>query len=353
VHGPTLDDENTLIGRWAFEAPRPASPVSPGKVPTFSVIIPAYQASGFIAGAMRSVLEQTVPPLEVIVCDDGSTDDLDTALEPYLGEIVLLRKENGGEASARNAAVAAATGDFVAMLDADDRFCSERLAAFGALAAARPDLDILCSDLVLEVRGAERGRFHQDTPFAVEDQRTAILERCFCPVPAIRRSRLLAVDGYDESLRTGSDWDCLVRLILTGSAVGVIKEPLYRYRLHDASLTADRLRALRERVRFLEKTAARPGLEPPEIAALTRSLDVQRRSLLLAEAESSLRMRRSDARRRALGVARARGLGFWVRCEALVSVLAPGIAARVLERRAQTTGSYLDRPIERGRKAQG
>jgi hypothetical protein len=204
---------------------------------------------------------------------------------------------------------------------------------------------------VLEVRGAERAWFHQDTPFAVEDQRTAILERCFCPVPAIRRSRLLAVGGFDDSLRTAEDWECLVRLILAGCAAGVVKEPLYRYRLHDASLTANRLRALRERVAFLEMIAAYPGLEPSEIAALRRSLDVQRRSLLLAEAESSLRMRRSDARHRALRVARTRGLGVQVRLGALASALAPRAAGALLERRAQTRGSHLERPIERAKNA--
>lgn len=347
MNGPTPDGESTLAGGWSFEAPRPAGPVSAGQVPTFSVIIPAYQASGFIARAVRSALEQTAPPLEVIVCDDGSTDDLEGALE-FAEDVVILRQENRGAASARNTAVAAASGDFVAMLDADDSFHSERLDAFGALAAARPDLDILCSDLTFEVRGADRGSFHQHTPFAVEEQRTAILERCFCPFPAIRRSSLLAVGGFDESFRTCDDWECLVRLILAGCAAGRVKELLYCYRLHDASLTADRLGALRERVEFLERTAAHSGLEPSEIAALGRSLDVQRRSLVLAEAESSLRMRRSDARYRALRVARTRGFGLEVRLKALSSVLAPRIAARVLERRAQTTGSHLERPIERG-----
>lgn len=350
MNAPTPDGESTLAGRWAFEAPRPAGPVSAGRGPTFSVIIPAYQASGFIAGAVRSALEQTAPPLEVIVCDDGSTDDLEGALE-FAEEVVTLRQENKGAASARNTAVRAASGDFVAMLDADDSFHPERLEAFGALAAARPDLDILCSDLTFEVRGADRGRFHQDTPFAVEDQRTAILQRCFCPVPAVRRSRLLEVGGFEESFRTCDDWECLVRLILAGCVAGVVKEPLYRYRLHDASLTADRVGALRERVQFLEKTEAYPDLEPSEIGALGRSLDVQRRSLLRAEAESSLRKHRPDARRRALQVARTRGFGLDVRFGALFSALAPGMSARVLERRAQTTGSLLERPVERGGSA--
>ena len=350
MHAPTVDGENVLACGWAFEAPRRSHPLSSGPVPTFSVIVPAYDAADFIAGSVKSVLEQTVPALEVIVCDDGSTDDLAAALE-FAPGVVVLRQEHTGAASARNTALAAASGEFVAMLDADDSFHPQRLEALGALAVARPDLDILCSDLVFDVRGVARGRFHRDTPFAVENQRTAILERCFCPVPAIRRSRLLAVGGFDESYKTCDDWECFVRLILAGCAAGRVSEPLYRYRLHNASLTADRLGALRERIQFLEKTAAHPGIGPSEIGALRRSLGVQRRSLRLAEAESALRMRRPDARRRALRVAGTHGMGLQVRLGALLSAVAPRIAARVLERRAQTSGSHLERPIERGTKA--
>ena len=337
-----------LAGRWSFAAPRPSQPVREGPVPTFSVIIPAFQAARFIGRAVESVLEQTSPAYEVIVCDDGSTDDLEAALWG-VGGVVLLRQENKGAAAARNTATRSASGDFVALLDADDCYQPERLEALGLLAAARPDLDILCSDLVLEVRGTPRGAFHDDTPFAVEDQRTAILERCFCPVPAIRRSRLLEVGGFDESFRTCDDWECFVRLILAGSVAGVVQEPLYRYRLHEESLTADRLGALRERIEFLEKTAAHQTLQPSEARVLRRTLAAQRRSLLRAESESSLRARRSDARRQALRVAGTRGFGVRVRLGALLSACAPRMAARLLERRARTAGSQLERPIERAR----
>ena len=340
------EDEKMDAPGWTFEAPRPTDPVSAGPLPTFSVVIPAYQAAGYVAGAVRSVLEQTTPPLEVIVCDDGPDDDLAHALE-FAEDIVLVRQEHAGVAAARNRAVAEASGDFVAMLDADDSFLPERLEALGALAAVRPDLDILCSDLEFEVGGVVRGRFHDTTPFAVDDQRVAILDRCFCPVPAVRRRRLLEIGGYDESLSVGSDWECLIRLILGGCAAGNVKAPLYRYRLRTPSLTSDRVRSLSARIEFLEKTAAHPGLGQVEVAALARSVAAQRRSLVVANAELSLRTRSPDARGRALRVARTSGLGLRTRIGAALSFVAPGIAARALERRTQTTGSHLERPVER------
>jgi hypothetical protein len=140
-------------------------------------------------------------------------------------------------------------------------------------------------------------------------------------------------------------------LILVGCSAGLVDHPLYCYRLREGSLTSARVDALHDRIRFLDKTAARPGLRPPEIRALARSLTVQRRSLLLAEAESSLRAGRSDARRLALRVALGRGIRLRERLRAFISALAPGKAGGVLERRARTTGeSNLERPIVRGRK---
>jgi Glycosyl transferase family 2 len=341
-------DAVARVGRWRCLVPPPLYPVNPRRAPTFSVIIPAYDASAFVGDAVRSALEQTIPPLEVIVCDDGSEDDIKQSL-PSLGHLVLLQQPHRGVAAARNRAVEAASGDFVAILDADDIYLPERLESLGALAGARPDLDILTTDASYEVDGSVFGRFNEDTPFAVEDQRTAILQRCFCPWPAIRRSRLLAIGGFDESLETGSDWECLIRLILVGCAAGLVDEPLYRYRVREASLTSARVSTLRDRIGLLEKTATHPGLRPPERRALARSLAAQRRSLLLAETESSLRARRPDARRLALRAALTRGgIRPGTRLRALMSAFAPGLAGRVLERHARTSGeSNLTRPLAR------
>src|SRR5256885_260794 len=95
----------------AFRAPpAPRDIVPRGEPPTFSVVIAAYQAAATIGEAVESALEQSVAPHEVIVCDDGSTDDLERALARYRGRIELRRKPHGGSASARNAAVEAASG---------------------------------------------------------------------------------------------------------------------------------------------------------------------------------------------------------------------------------------------------
>src|SRR5438132_894803 len=114
-----------LMALRTFVAPEPVHPIERGSAPSFSIIIPAYQAAEVITDAVESALAQTLPPHEVIVCDDGSTDDLRGALAPYAGEITLLHKEHGGVAGTRNVAIRAATGDFVASLDSDNKLLPE------------------------------------------------------------------------------------------------------------------------------------------------------------------------------------------------------------------------------------
>jgi glycosyltransferase involved in cell wall biosynthesis len=154
-----------------------------GPAPTFSIVIAAHNAAGTIAEALESALAQTLPAIEVIVGDDGSTDQTSAALEPYRERIRSFRQEQRGVASTWNAALRIARGEFFAVLGADDVYLPERLEALAALSAARPDLDLLCTDLEYEFHGLPAGRFGATCPFDVADQRTAILERCFCAAP--------------------------------------------------------------------------------------------------------------------------------------------------------------------------
>jgi glycosyltransferase involved in cell wall biosynthesis len=298
---------------------------------------------------VESALAQTLPPLEVIVCDDGSTDDTAVVLGPYRDRIVYLQRKHRGVAAARNAALEIARAEFFAVLDADDIFLPDRLEALADLAHARPDLDLLCTDIEFEVEGRIVGRFVQGCPFEIVDQRAAVLERCFCAVPAMRRTALIGIGGYDESLRTGSDWDCAIRLIHSGASAGLVEEALYRYRLHPESLTADRVATLSERAVFLERVAEDERLRASEREALARSLAAQRRSLLLTQAEASLRARDAAARRHAIAVARNRGAGVRVRLAGLVAAIAPGLAGRILDRRSRAGRSRLGRSYPRQR----
>jgi glycosyltransferase involved in cell wall biosynthesis len=333
---------------WKFLAPVPSGGIARGAVPIFSVIIPTYQAAETIADAIESAMAQTHRPREVIVCDDGSTDETPGVLARYRGRVKLLRQEHRGVAAARNAAIRAASADFVAFLDADDAFHPERLEALGELAAMRPDLDILSTDEYFEADGEIVGRHCESTPFPITDQRTAIIERGFTGHPAVRRRLLLDGGGFDERFQTGSDWECWLRLILAGAQVGLVDEPLLWYRLHPRSLTARRGAALRARVDLLEKHADNPNLRAHERASLEQALVRARRRAILAEAEVALKGRLPQARRSLLRLAASGAFTWTERIRACAALLAPGLARRSLEwKQRRGASSWLETPMDR------
>jgi hypothetical protein len=297
--------------------------------PTFSIVITAYQAAETIPAAVASALNQTLPAQEVIVVDDGSTDDLAGALRPFASAITTIRRENGGGAAARNTGAGAANADFMAVLDADDAYDPRRLEAIASLARSRPDLDLITTDARLVAAGESAGTFAQFTPFAVADQRTAIFETCFLGGwPAVRLSRLEAIGGFDESFRIAYDWDCWLRCILDGATAGFVAEPYYDYVLHSGSLSASRAPSLWERARVLEKAASNPRLGEEERPALERALKKHRSRAAMAEVQAALHDGSGAAH--LSRYARARRIEPRTRLIALLAAVAPPLARRIV-----------------------
>lgn len=313
-------------------APPAREPLRPPAVPpTFSIVITAYEAAGTIAAAVRSALEQTHSAHEVIVVDDGSRDDLAGALAPFAGMIEVVHKENGGGASARNAGAAAASGEFMAVLDADDSYRPRRLEAIAALATARPDLDLVTTDARFVVEGKAVGSFAAHNGFASTDQRTAIFANCFVGGwPAVRIAALERIGGFDEEMRIAYDWDCWLRLILSGSAAGMADEPLYDYVLRSGSLASSRVASLWERVRLLEKATGNPDLLPIERVPLDEAIRWRRSEAMREETKAVLDGALPRRRLRTLagedGGLRARGF-------AALALLAPQFARRLVSTR--------------------
>ncbi|MGZ4462774.1 MAG: glycosyltransferase [Gaiellaceae bacterium] len=330
----------------APDPPRLLAPLPPrepqvgsGAKPSFSIVIAAYQAADSLAEAIESALRQTLPPLEVVVCDDGSTDDLAGAVAPYREEIVLVRQENRGVGAAKNAAARATSGDFIAVLDADDIYLPERLAVLAEAAVTRPDLDILTTDALVVEGGRRIRRAYDETwTFDVDDQRRAILERCFIiGHAAVRRPSFLAVGGFDETLRAVVDWDLWLRMILGGSRAGLITEPLSEYRVRLGSISANRAEVLRNGVLALTRAAARTDLDAAEQAAALGTLSDWRCQLALAEAQAALLQREPGVRRRLGRIVVGPGYSPASRLKAVLSALSPALAASLLRRRRRAS----------------
>ncbi len=108
-----------------------------------SVIIPTYNSSEWVEEAVSSVLAQTYPATEVIVVDDGSTDDTPGRMARFSNSVQYIRKENGGVSTARNLGIVESTGDLIAFLDADDVWHPRKLELVVATFVRRPDLGLL------------------------------------------------------------------------------------------------------------------------------------------------------------------------------------------------------------------
>lgn len=105
----------------------------------FSVVIPVYNKASTIGAAVESVLTQTFSDYEIIVVDDGSTDDVVGALEMFSDRIKLIRRENGGVSAARNTGIRTACGDYVCFLDADDIWLENHLSVLDSMISAFPN----------------------------------------------------------------------------------------------------------------------------------------------------------------------------------------------------------------------
>ncbi|HVT82717.1 MAG TPA: glycosyltransferase [Phycisphaerae bacterium] len=202
---------------------------------TVSVIIPAFQCAKTIGKAVRSVLEQTYPAHEIIIVDDGSTDDLDSALAPFAGKIVLLRKPNSGASAARNMGLERARGEFIAFLDADDVWLPTKLQRQMEIFERHPEVGIVGTAWYQQPmdgrpqRLANRKQFaikrFLDRPIAGTPRAIVDLVNRLCTITIVVRRSVLGADRFAPELRMGEDRDLFLRVVARTSAY-VISEPL-------------------------------------------------------------------------------------------------------------------------------
>lgn len=121
-----------------------------------SAVIPAYNAAACIARAIKSVLAQTLPVYEIIVVDDGSSDKTSEVVEQFGDKVILIRQENAGVSVARNTGIEAATGDWIAFLDADDEWLGEKNARQMEIIERNPDLRWCAANYFRAIAGRKR-----------------------------------------------------------------------------------------------------------------------------------------------------------------------------------------------------
>jgi glycosyltransferase involved in cell wall biosynthesis/MoaA/NifB/PqqE/SkfB family radical SAM enzyme len=249
----------------AGEAPA-GSPAAPPKV---SVIIPCFNLGQYIFEAVDSVFAQTDQDFEIIIVNDGSTDEATNTLlaEFSRPKTRVLSTDNRGLAAARNLAVAHARGRYICALDADDRLHPAFIERTTALLDADPSLAFVST--WLETFGDEQWVWRQercDFP--------ALLAECVVLTAApARREAIEAIGGYDENMVASGDedWDLWISLVEKGFRGTIIPEVLFHYRRRPGSMSTFSMRGER-RIRLwenmLEKHRASYERYLPEVLAL-------------------------------------------------------------------------------------
>jgi glycosyltransferase involved in cell wall biosynthesis len=218
-----------------------------------SVIIPTYNCVAFLPATLRSVLAQTYTDYEVVVVDDGSTDETPRVLELFRASqarIRYLSQANGGAAAARNFGLAHARGEFVAYLDADDLWYPAKLERQVAYLDAHPGVDVLHTEFTtIDDRGSIlHAGFNRETGRPVPRGRCAtdLLRRCHVQLSTVmeRRDWVRRLGGFDPSLVCAEDYLRWIRLGLAGAVFGYLAEPLVKYRWRIGSLSRDERRML-------------------------------------------------------------------------------------------------------------
>jgi len=211
--------------------------------PTVSVIIPAFRAAHTISRAIESLLVQTRVPDEILVVDDGSPDDLATALCGYGERIELIRKSNGGAASARNLGIERSRGELLAFLDADDYWEPRKLETQLGILRAHPEVVLVAGRYFAQPPGGERTGPHPDLdPRHVGrvlvvggEEAFEIATKVWTTTVVVRRSSL-GEHRFVSGLEPAEDRDLWVRLIVSGP-VFLQEEPLATWVLEPGSLS--------------------------------------------------------------------------------------------------------------------
>jgi glycosyltransferase involved in cell wall biosynthesis len=217
-----------------------------------SVIIPTYNSAHFIEDAINGALSQTYPHVEIVVVDDGSTDNLHEVLKQYEDKLRLIVQENRGLSAARNTGIRSSTGEYLAFLDADDFWKPEKLALQMEVFKRESSVGVVYTGVMdVDASGAPL-QYKECT------QRGSILDQLLennCLVAsasAVKRECFEKVGFFDEQLTASEDWDLWLR-IAPYYGIDFVDRPLTCYRLHSQNMHKDASRMERNILRVLDK----------------------------------------------------------------------------------------------------
>lgn len=262
----------------------------------FSVIVPAYNAQRTLEGTLTTLDRQLERDFEVVIVDDGSTDATGAIADRLVAERdgwQVIHQANKGLPGARNVGIAAATGRWIALLDADDLLLPGHLARLRSLLEARRDTGLAFTDAWVYdetrrrfERGSANGR---DRPRPLPADTWAFFRALMWGnfvfgLAAFPRDLANAVGGYTEDLRGGEDWEFWLRIVASGAPVAGVDDRTAIYRVSAGQMSGDKAFMHNSAFRVWESTLERADLPPDVAADLRRRSDAHRDAAVGASA---------------------------------------------------------------------
>lgn len=250
---------------------------------TISVIIPTYNRANYIVPAIESVLCQTTPVDEILVIDDGSTDNT-AEMVANLAKVRYIRQKNAGPSAARNRGIRESQGSLIAFHDSDDLWAPNKIALQIAQFGRNPNLDFtfgymsnFSSDhdpIVPEIKDLAIDRALNAGSDDVQNAFNLLLEDNFIPTPTVllKRTCIERVGAFDESLRCAEDYDLWLR-IAAAARIGFVNQVLLRRRRHESNLVNDFELRSKSQLEVLRKLSKSQRLSTEQIETLRSQQD--------------------------------------------------------------------------------
>jgi len=229
-------------------------------IPLVSVIIPSYNRAHYIKETIDSILAQTYKNFEIIVIDDGSSDNTREVLEAYKDRISYFYQENQGVASTRNRGVEEARGEYVSFLDCDDIWFPEKLEKQIEYVNEHPHVALVCAEVHIinsDGKFVKHVKRDESLPLTFEN----LFEQSLVHVPTtiVKRQVILALGGFDPTVAISDDYDLWLRLIKRYSC-HYMPIPLAKYRIHSGNLMKQFDKRLRNNLIIFRKKEITEGM---------------------------------------------------------------------------------------------
>lgn len=270
---------------------------------TVTIIIPTYNRADLIGETLSSVFTQTYRDFEVIVVDDGSTDDTASVLQPLMEQdlIKYVYQNNQGESAARNRGIAEAKGQYIAFLDSDDLFEPTRLEMQLQYFRDHPDIGLVHSGFTKFDNSSEDLGYRDTSWFTgmIYPQILLYWTTLIPPSTVLIPKKVFEVIGpFDKSLRIGPDLD-MWRRIARKYPFGFINKSLTRIRVHSGNISGDKMKVPDEFIKYLNKAFTDdPGLSVRfKKRSFSRMFSTMAMNLLSEKGDDVLHASRLNARR--------------------------------------------------------